>query len=121
MRTKDNIRTRAPKLKGQHRLNEVYYSPNIKEGDDPTSPGYWNPFSGDIFRTVWFYGYIGSLTEPPCTPGIHWRVMDKPMLISKLQYQMLRRILFNYQDENCHRPSTHYKGSVARPLQHTVQ
>ena len=111
------VNQKGKKLRGQRDLNDVYYSPDLKEGDDPTSPGYWNPFSHHIFRTFWFYGYIGSLTEPPCTPGIHWRVMDKPMLISKLQYRMLQRVLFNHVDRHCRLPSSHYQGSVARPLQ----
>ena len=27
----------------------------------------WDPWHTDLYRTVWFYGYEGSLTEPPCT------------------------------------------------------
>ena len=27
----------------------------------------WNPFDEDIVRSLWFYGYEGSLTEPPCS------------------------------------------------------
>lgn len=27
----------------------------------------FNPWTSDIVRTLWFFGYEGSLTEPPCT------------------------------------------------------
>ena len=27
----------------------------------------WNPFHETIIRSLWFYGYEGSLTEPPCS------------------------------------------------------
>ena len=27
----------------------------------------WDPWHTDLYRTIWFYGYEGSLTEPPCT------------------------------------------------------
>ena len=27
---------------------------------------HFNPFSGEIVRTQWFYGYWGTTTEPPC-------------------------------------------------------
>ena len=101
------------KLRGQVDSNDVYYSLDLEEGDDPTTPGNWNPFSHHIFRTFWFYGYIGSLTEPPCTPGIHWRIMDKPMLISKVQYRMLQKVLLNHVDSECRLPISHYQGSVA--------
>ena len=30
----------------------------------------WDPWHTDLYRTIWFYGYEGSLTEPPCTGEI---------------------------------------------------
>jgi carbonic anhydrase len=27
----------------------------------------WDPFHETIVRSLWFYGYEGSLTEPPCS------------------------------------------------------
>ena len=33
-----------------------------------------------------FYNYDGSFTTPPCTEGINWFVIKKPLLISKTQF-----------------------------------
>ena len=82
------------------------------------SSGSWNPYHEDIIRSIWFYGYHGSLTEPPCSEFVHWRIVDKPMLISQEQLHQMKHILFNHVDGKCHKPSSHYEGSVARPIQH---
>jgi carbonic anhydrase len=39
------------------------------------------------FREV--YNYDGSLTTPPCTEGINWLVVKKPLKISKKQQAVL--------------------------------
>lgn len=77
----------------------------------------WNPFWPRIINSVHFYGYGGSLTEPPCSEWVAWRVMDAPMEISYKQWDQMRNILFNQVDESCHRSSAHWMGSVARPTQ----
>lgn len=38
-----------------------------------------------------FHTYTGSLTTPPCTAGVLWHVMDKPLPISVKEFSALRR------------------------------
>lgn len=78
----------------------------------------WNPFHADIQRTIHFWGYTGSLTEPPCSAGTMWRIMDVPVPITVDQLNQMQTILFyNRDSESCAYTSTHYRGSVARPTQ----
>mmetsp|Transcript_23446 Transcript_23446/g.55553 ORF Transcript_23446/g.55553 Transcript_23446/m.55553 type:complete len:599 (+) Transcript_23446:335-2131(+) len=86
-----------------------------------SSQGVWDPYHEDLMPTYWFYGYDGSLTEPPCSEIVSWFVMDTPMTVSKRQLAQLKHILFTNvdPDNSCNPTSTHYMGSVARPLQET--
>jgi len=77
----------------------------------------FNPFHPTIVRTDYFYGYWGSLTEPPCTQVVSWRIMDKPFHISQGQMNQIKDILFNQVNSDCKRSSVHHDGSIARPLQ----
>ena len=79
----------------------------------------WHPFHPDIQKTVHFWGYDGSFTEPPCTSNsVSWKIMDVPTPISQKQLEQLKHILFNHVDKDCHRTSVHNAyGSVARPTQ----
>ena len=71
-----------------------------------------------IMTSDWFFGYEGSLTEPPCTEFLEWRIIDTPALISREQHQQMKRILFNHVDGDCERTSVHSEEyGVARPLQ----
>jgi hypothetical protein len=83
----------------------------------------WDPFHSDIQRTIHFWGYRGSLTEPPCTPdSVLWRIMDVPVPISQDQLFQMQNILFNNRDrDSCVFTSTHYKGSVARPISNSIR
>jgi carbonic anhydrase len=77
----------------------------------------WDPFHPDIQKTIHFWGYTGSLTEPPCAEAVLWRIMDVPVQISTGQLHQMQNILFNNRDnETCSFTSTHFKGSVARPI-----
>jgi len=78
----------------------------------------WNPFHETIVRTLWFYGYEGSLTEPPCSEFVEWRIMLEPALISSRQLAQMKNILFNHVNGKCERTSVHSKeNGVARPIQ----
>jgi carbonic anhydrase len=39
------------------------------------------------------YRYAGSLTTPPCTEGIRWMVLAKPVRISERQLEELREVV----------------------------
>jgi len=79
----------------------------------------WDPLEpGDIWRTIHFWAYSGSMTEPPCFESVKWRVMDVPMRISDSQYDQLKKLMFDHVDpETCRKTSSDYKGSNARPVQ----
>lgn len=81
---------------------------------------YFDPWDKDhILKSIYFFGYEGSLTEPPCTEFLEWRILDKPMTVSRRQLFQMKKLLFHHRDpeKGCQRTSTHYEGSVARPLQ----
>ena len=40
-----------------------------------------------------YYRYKGSLTTPPCTEGVRWFIMNKPLKISKQHYQSFRQAI----------------------------
>jgi carbonic anhydrase len=40
-----------------------------------------------------YYAYTGSLTTPPCTEGIEWRIFKQPIVVSKEQLDVLGRII----------------------------
>lgn len=77
----------------------------------------WDPYHPDLMRSIHFFGYSGSLTEPPCTEFCEWRVLDMPMLISSAQLLQMKILLFNHVDKKCSLTSNHFEGSVARPIQ----
>jgi len=78
----------------------------------------------DLYRlmpTVYYYGYEGSSTSPPCGSRVYWRVQDIPMQISRDQYTRMQSIILDQKDENCKRSSKAYHGGVNRPIQKTTQ
>ena len=94
----------------------------VKEGEETQRrmAEKWHPYHPDLMKTVYFYGYDGSLTEPPCTEIVSWFIMDEPMTISQAQLDQMKNILFNHVDGNCQRTSVHFhKRGVARPIQDT--
>ncbi len=39
-----------------------------------------------------YYAYMGSLTTPPCSEGVHWQVMKEPVELSKGQLAAFRKL-----------------------------
>lgn len=89
-----------------------------RDRSDPlTSFGRWDPYDKSVVPSLWFYGYEGGLTEPPCTPFLSWRIMDKPIYISTPQLQQMRNLIFDHVDGECNPTSNHFFGNAARPIQ----
>jgi carbonic anhydrase len=84
--------------------------------DTITLPSIWDPYHPTLVPTIWFYRYDGSLTEPPCSEVVSWFVADEPMIISPLQLEQLKLILFTNVDIDCQKTSVHNLRSVARPI-----
>ena len=57
------------------------------------------PYS--MWPSIWYFKYAGSLTTPPCSAIVNWRVLDKQMMISRKQYKQLATLLTAYKDGNC--------------------
>ena len=81
--------------------------------------GIFTPHHEKLVPSVHFYGYEGSLTEPPCSEFVTWFISDVPMEMSFGQLAQLKRIQFNYVDQNCTKTSVHFRESNARPIQDT--
>jgi carbonic anhydrase len=45
-----------------------------------------------------YYRFSGSTTSPPCTEGVRWVLMKKPMMASKSQIDALKHAIL--QDNN---------------------
>jgi carbonic anhydrase len=39
-----------------------------------------------------YYAYMGSLTTPPCSEGVHWQVLKQPVEVSKAQLSAFRKL-----------------------------
>ncbi|KAL3902804.1 MAG: hypothetical protein SGARI_005666, partial [Bacillariaceae sp.] len=50
-------------------------------------------FPYNLWQSIWYYGYSGSLTSPPCSEIVQWRILDEPIRISRRQYKELTAIL----------------------------
>lgn len=92
-------------------------NPSQAPSSSPSIKKRWNPFHPRILNSIYFFAYSGSLTEPPCSEWVSWRVLDQPMQISTGQWDALRDILFGQLDADCKQSSAHWQGSVARPIQ----
>ena len=75
-------------------------------------PGYGKrrkAFPHTLWPTIYYFGYRGSITAPPCSDIVNWRILDVPLEISKRQYQQLTTLMDSYRDESC--DMTHGGGS----------
>jgi carbonic anhydrase len=82
----------------------------------------WDAFDEEILRSVWFWGYLGSLTEPPCSEFCEYRIIDVPALLSKRQLEHVHSLLFDRVDpkRGCRKVGGSIANngeSVARPTQ----
>jgi hypothetical protein len=82
----------------------------------------WDAFDEEILRSVWFWGYLGSLTEPPCSEFCEYRIIDVPALLSKSQLKQVHSLLFDRVDpkRGCRKVGGSIANngeSVARPTQ----
>lgn len=69
-------------------------------------------------RSMYFWAYEGSLTTPPCSQIVQWRVIDTPVQISKAQFERTERLLKDggpCKDHPARR--TLGRNGAARPLQ----
>lgn len=79
----------------------------------------------DVYRfvpTFWYCGYKGSLTIPPCTELVHWRIFDLPLKVGKDQIERMTDLLANQLDDNCNVKNIGYvdkkkRKHFNRPLQ----
>jgi hypothetical protein len=50
-------------------------------------------FRVNMTNTEYYFRYLGSLVEPPCFVGVHWRVLRLPVKISPRQLYWLGKLL----------------------------
>ena len=76
-------------------------------------------FPYDMWPTIYYYKYKGSITYPPCSEIVRWRVFDEPLKISRRQLRQLSALLDSYVDEEtCENKSVvSPSGENYRPLQ----
>ena len=101
-------------------LDDPQFDEKGREFQRLLNSGIWEPYHPALIPTYWFFGYDGSLTEPPCTEIVSWFVMDTPMRISPEQLDQMKRILFGHIDSSCRKTSAHFHDSVARPIQESA-
>jgi len=75
------------------------------------------PFPYDIWPSIYWYRYLGGLTQPPCTEMVLWTVLDSPLVISRGQLRTLAALIDSYVDpKTCQRVDATVKGENVRPL-----
>lgn len=91
-------------------MNDLWGDPEIWPGDAD-----YDVYG--LLPTIYYYGYRGSITTPPCSDNVVWRFLDLPMQINHDQFLRIQRIVLDQKDKNCNRSSKAYKGGINRPLQ----
>lgn len=77
----------------------------------------WHPYHAELVPSIYFFGYNGSITEPPCGQWVAWRVIDTPMKLHVRQLEQLKRLIFTHVSADCEKTGVQYDESVARPIQ----
>jgi len=70
-----------------------------------------------IVIVTFLLSYAGSLTEPPCSNFVAWRVLTEPAYISKRQLEQMKTLLFSNRNTDCQYTTVNHRQSVARPIQ----
>jgi len=90
----------------------------------------WHPYDWYVqSNTEFYYRYDGSMPEPPCLEGVHWRVLRKPVKVSPGQLRKLHNLLNNrLNPETCQKETAgkpkepgSKKVLVNRPIQLTTR
>jgi carbonic anhydrase len=73
----------------------------------------------DLWPTIYYYGYKGMLTAPPCSEIVNWRILDEPLVISRRQYKTIAKLLSSHVDPETCKPVDKKSptGENFRPLQ----
>lgn len=100
-------------------LDDPDYEKNQALHERELQYGVWDPHHPSLVPSIYFYGYEGSLTEPPCGEWVSWFVCDTQMIISTSQLEQMKKLIFTHIDGDCNPTSVHYRQSVARPIQET--
>jgi len=72
-------------------LGPVFDSLPQHEGDKKALSAGFNA-SGLLPGTRSYYKFMGSLTTPPCSEGVHWQVMKQPVEVSAAQIAAFRKL-----------------------------
>lgn len=74
-------------------------------------------------KTDFYYKYLGSLTYPPCTENVDWRVLQNPLYVSPAQIEQIKRLTYMHLNNKCELATVGVKLNdkcavgVNRPLQ----
>ena len=77
--------------KGQNMIQTVWNNLPLEKNDTVTPSIVLNP--GDVLPpTRDYFTYMGSMTTPPCSEGVLWLVMKKPVQASPAQMALFARL-----------------------------
>jgi carbonic anhydrase len=98
----------------------LYYNLTHKTATDEERGPIRKMFPYDLWPSIYFYRYKGSLTYPPCSENARWRIFDIPWRISRRQYKQLASLLESFVDESTGQGASvvSHTGENVRPLFH---
>ena len=75
--TKNSKRDLFKREEFEGQENDIHGNSTLSKRDlqdeTPFGRGGWDPFHPSLERTIYFWGYWGTLTEPPCSTFVSWR------------------------------------------------